>query len=113
PPLDQNSVNLVQRGQVVPTKISVGCGGFLGGLAPAISLRVGDYDPNVDPGDPSYFVGDSASSADTSGFMREADGLYIYNLQVPNRPAGTLVTVLIRPFGGDGPRLHALLRIRR
>jgi hypothetical protein len=53
----------VQRGQVVPVKISIGCNGFLGGLQPAISIRAGDYDPAVDPGDPSYVVPDTSSSA--------------------------------------------------
>ena len=53
----------MQRGQVVPVKISIGCNGFLGGLQPAISIRAGDYDPAVDPGDPSYVVPDTSSSA--------------------------------------------------
>ena len=74
PPLDPDSVNLVTRGQVVPVKITVGCNGFLSGLQPAIALRAGDYDPNVDPDDPSYDVGESGSNADTGGVMREVGG---------------------------------------
>ncbi len=113
PPLNADEVNVVQAGQVVPVRITVGCNGFIGGLHPLISIRAGDYDPNVDPGDPSYEVGENAGSADTDGVMREAGEQYIYNLLVPRAPAGTLFTVLVRPFGGTSPTLHALLRIRR
>jgi hypothetical protein len=66
PPLSSGAFKLVQRGQVVPVKISIGCNGFLGGLHPVISIRAGDYYPAVDPGDPSYVVPDTNSSADTA-----------------------------------------------
>ena len=69
-PLTSGALNLVQKGQVVPVKMTIGCNGFLCGLHPAISIRAGDYDPNVDPSDPSYVVPDIASSADTCGVMR-------------------------------------------
>jgi hypothetical protein len=95
-------------------KMTIGCNGFLSGLHPAISIRAGDYDPNVDPTDPSYVVPDTASSADTSGVMREGNAQYLYNLGVPsNTSAGQLFTVLIRPFGGSAPTLYAVLKIRR
>jgi uncharacterized protein len=113
PPLDPDAVNLVTRGQVVPVKITVGCNGFLSGLRPTILIRSGDYDPNVDPDDPTYEVGDSAGNADTDGVMRESGDQYVYNLRVPTAPAGTLFTVAVRPFGGTAPVLHALLKIRR
>jgi predicted extracellular nuclease len=113
PPIDAASVNLVQSGQVVPVKITVGCNGFLSGLHPAISLRAGDYDPNVDADDPAYAVSDSESNSDTDGVMREVGGQYVYNLRVPTAGAGTLFTVLVRPFGAGGPTLQALLKIRR
>ena len=113
PPLQAGSFNLVQRGRTVPVKITVGCNGFLGGLHPAISLRAGDYDPSVDPSDPSYVVPDSSSAADTSGVMRESDGQYIYNLAVPSSPvSGQLFTILVRPFGGSSPTLTAVLKIK-
>ena len=55
-----------------------------------------------------------ASSADTSGVMREGNAQYMYNLGVPsNTSAGQLFTVLIRPFGGSAPTLYAVLKIRR
>jgi hypothetical protein len=116
PPLHPGAFNVVNRGQIVPVKITVGCNGFLSGLHPAISIRSGDYDPSVDPGDPSYTVPPSASSADTSGVMREvtADQQYIYNLAVPtSTSAGSLYTVLIRPFGGSLPTLYAVLKIKK
>jgi hypothetical protein len=114
PPLTAGALNLVQRGQVVPVKISIGCNAFLGGLHPAISIRAGDYDPAVDPSDPSYVVPDTSPSADTGGVMREGNQHYLYNLGVPsNGSAGQLYTVLIRPFGGSAPTLYAVLKIRR
>jgi uncharacterized protein len=113
-PLTAGAYNLVNRGQVVPVKLTIGCGGFLGGLRPEISIRSGDYDPSVDPGDPSYVVPDTSSSADTSGVMRENGQQYQYNLGVPsNGSTGQLYTVLIRPFGGSAPTLYAVLKIRR
>ena len=112
-PLVTGAYNLVQRGRTVPVKITVGCGAFLGGLHPAISLRAGDYDPAVDPGDPSYVVPDSSSAADTSGVMRESDQQYIYNLGVPSSAvSGQLFTILVRPFGGSSPTLTAVLKIK-
>jgi predicted extracellular nuclease len=116
PPLTPGAFNLVHKGQVVPVKITIGCNGFLSGLSPLISIRSGDYDPNVDPGDPSYTVPDSNSSADTGGVMREqtADQQYVYNLAVPsNAGVGQLYTILIRPFGGSSPTLYAVLKIKK
>src|SRR5204863_6431348 len=114
PPLTDGAFNLVKKGQIVPVKITVGCNGFTSGLHPLISIRAGDYDPNVDPGDPSYTVPDSGSSADTSGVMREGDQQYLYNLAVPsNASVGNLFTVLIRPFGGSAPTLYAVLKIKK
>ena len=106
----------MNRGQIVPAKITVSCNGFLSGLHPAISIRSGDYDPNVDPSDPSYTVPPSGSAADTSGVMREvtANQQYVYNLATPsNAAAGALYTVLIRPFGGSSPTLYAVLKIKK
>jgi predicted extracellular nuclease len=113
PPLQPGAYNLVQAGRTVAVKITVGCNGFLSGLHPAISLRAGDYDPSVDPGDPSYVVPDSSSAADTGGVMRESDQQYVYNLAVPsNATTGQLFTILLRPFGGSSPTLTAVLKIK-
>ncbi|HSC51765.1 MAG TPA: Ig-like domain-containing protein [Gaiellaceae bacterium] len=113
PPLQAGAYNLVQPGRTVPVKITIGCGGFLGGLHPAISLRPGEYDGGVDPGDPSYVLPDSSSAADTGGVMRESDGQYVYNLAVPSSATGgQLYTVLVRPFGGSAPTLYAVLKVK-
>ena len=113
PPLQAGAFNVVQRGRTVPVKITVGCGGFLSGLRPAISLRAGDFDPTVDPSDPSYVVPDSSSNADTGGVMRQSGDQYVYNLAVPsNAASGALYTVLMRPFGGASPTLYAVLKIK-
>ena len=113
-PLVAGSFNVVQKGQVVPVKVTVGCNAFTSGLTPLISIRSGDYDPAVDPSDPSYDLPVSVSSADTAGTMREADGQYIYNLAVPsNATAGQLFTILVRPFGGSAPTLYAVLKIKK
>src|SRR5438128_8361932 len=61
------SFNVVQKGQVVPVKVTVGCNAFTSGLSPLISIRSGDYDPAVDPSDPSYDLPVSVSSADKIG----------------------------------------------
>jgi predicted extracellular nuclease len=114
PPLTAGAFNLVKKGQVVPVKITIGCNGFVSGLSPLISIRQGDYDPSVDPGDPSYEVPPSGSGADTSGVMREGSQQYSYNLAVPsNATVGQLFTVLIRPFGGTAPTLYAVLKIKK
>src|SRR5438874_13512127 len=113
PPLIGGQI-LVKKRQLVAADITSGCNAFTSGLHPLTSLRAGDYDPNVDPGDPSYVVPDTSSSADTSGVMREGDQQYLYNLAVPSNAAvGDLFTVLIRPFGGSAPTLYAVLKIKK
>jgi hypothetical protein len=116
PPLNEGIYNAVQKGQVVPVKINVGCNGvFLSGLQPGIQLLSGDIDPATDPGDATLNVTTtSVSSADTTGVMRQVDGQYIYNLQVPSAPAGTLFTIRVRPFGtAAGGSMYVVLRIRK
>lgn len=115
PPLTAGVYNAVQKGQVVPVKISIGCNGsFLSGLHPAINLKSGDADPNTDLSDPTANVATSVSAADTSGLMREVDGQYIYNLAVPsNATANSLFTVYVRPFGGTSPVMMVVLKIRK
>ncbi len=115
-PLTAGVYNAVQKGQVVPVKITVGCGGtFLGGLHPAIQLLSGDIDPSTDPGDSTLNAPTtSVSAADTSGQMRQVDGQYIYNLQVPGTAtAGTMYTVRVRPFGATGGSMYVVLKIRK
>jgi hypothetical protein len=116
PPLTEGIYNAVQKGQVVPVKINVGCNGvFLSGLHPGIQLLSGDIDPDTDPGDTTLNVTTtSVSAADTNGVMRQVDGQYIYNLQVPSASAGALFTIRVRPFGtAPGGSMYVVLRIRR
>jgi len=115
PPLTAGIYNAVQKGQVVPVKISIGCNGtFLTGLTPLINLKSGDADPNTDLSDPTANVATSVSAADTSGQMRPIDGGYIYNLAVPsNTTAGSLFTIYVRPFGGTAPVMMVVLKIRK
>jgi hypothetical protein len=114
-PINEGVYNLVQKGSVVPVKISVGCNGVaLRGLSPAIQLLNGDIDPDTDPGDSSLNVATtSVSAADTTGVMRAIDGGYIYNLSVPAGSAGTLYTVRVRPFGASGGAMYVVLKIRK
>jgi hypothetical protein len=115
PPLTAGIYNAVQKGQVVPVKISIGCNGtFLTGLTPLINLKSGDADPSTDLSDPTANVATSVSAADTNGQMRPIDGGYIYNLAVPsNATAGSLFTIYVRPFGGTAPVMMVVLKIRK
>jgi hypothetical protein len=105
--------NLVQKGRVVPVKISIGCNGVpLTGLAPAIQLLFGDQTAgNETAADNVETL--SSSAADTTGFMPPADSMYIYNLQVPSTASiGTLYTIRVRPFG-TGADMRIILKIRK
>jgi len=115
PPLTAGIYNAVQKGQVVPVKISIGCNGAaLTGLTPLINLKSGDADPSTDLSDPTVNVASSVSTADTAGQMRPIDGGYIYNLAVPsNATAGSLFTIYVRPFGGTTPVMMVVLKIRK
>ena len=114
-PLRAGAFNMVQKGQVVPVKVNVGCGSsFNSGLSPAIQLLNGELDPNTDTGDPALSVPtESVSSADTTGVMREVDGQYIYNLRVPSGAAGAKYTIRVQPFGAGGGALYVVLQIRK
>jgi len=117
PPLNEGIYNAVQKGQVVPVKISVGCNGAnLTGLTPKIQLLSGDIDPATDPGDSTLNVATaSVSNADTTGQMRAIDGGYIYNLAVPgNATANTLFTIRVTPFGtAGGGSMYVVIKIRK
>ncbi|HEX9330822.1 MAG TPA: hypothetical protein VF896_02965, partial [Anaerolineales bacterium] len=55
----------------------------------------------------------SSSAADTTGIMRTADSMYIYNLQVPSTASiGALYTIRVRPFG-TGADMRIILKIRK
>ena len=84
-PLREGTSNLVQKGRVVPVKISFGCGGHRSGLAPAIQLLNGDFVSSAGTESESNYIDTlSVSNADTTGVMREVDSKYMYNLAIPN-----------------------------
>jgi hypothetical protein len=115
-PLREGAYNKVQKGQVVPVKLHLGCAGvFTGGLAPSIQLLGGDVDAATDPGDSSIDVTtESVSAADTTGVMREVDGQYLYNLRVPSTSTvGQKYTVRVRPFGTSGGARYVVLEVRK
>jgi hypothetical protein len=114
PPVDAAPyVNTVQKGRVIPVKISVSCNGNIANLLPSIQLLTGDKtDGSETTADEieTYTV----SSADTTGVMRAADGGYIYNLRVPD-VANAYYTVRVNPFGGSNAssNMYALLKTRK
>jgi hypothetical protein len=116
PPLDEGMYNTVQKGRVVPVKISIGCDGQnLTDLSPAIQLLKGDAADGTQT-DADAIETLSSSAADTTGFMRAVDDGYIYNLQVPgNAVADDLYTIRVRPFGDSntGASMDVVLKIRK
>jgi VCBS repeat-containing protein len=116
-PLVDGTINKVQKGQVVPVKISVGCGTTnLTGLSPHIQLLNGNNSPENETG--STAVTTSVSSADTGQIMRPVDGGYIYNLRVPSDgTVGKQYTIRVNPFGADANNaatgMYIVLEIRK
>ena len=109
-PVDPGGVTVVQKGQVVPVKVQVGCGvEAWKDLRPTIELAYG--------GD--TYPAESVSAADASGLMRWNEDQYQYNLRVPRRLGGTelakgdLLTVRVEPFGRSGGGLDIVLQIRK
>jgi hypothetical protein len=112
-PLNEGMLNLVQKGKVVPVKLSIGCGSVpLTGLTPAIQLLNGDQTAGTETAADNVETL-SSSAADTTGSMRPAASTYIYNLQVPGTaPIGALYTIRVRPFG-TGADTRIVLQIRK
>ena len=114
PPLDHpTAMNLVQKGSVVPVKITVGCAGvFNSGLTPKISLVPADAATLDDADlDLTLNVPTTVSKADTTGLMRLVDGQYLYNMQVPSA-VGSQYAIVVRPFG-TGSRLTTFVQTRK
>jgi hypothetical protein len=91
---------MVQRGQVLPVMISIGCGTTnLTDLTPHIQLLSGNVSPESEIGS-TIVTSTPVSAADSTQTMRPLDGGYVYNLQVPtNAAANTEYTILVNPFG--------------
>ena len=116
-PLVDGTVNMVQKGQVIPVKISVGCGTTnLTGLSPYIQLLDGNVSPETEAG--STPVTTTSTQADTNQIMRPVDGGYIYNLQVPsNATANKQYTIRVNPFGATADNaatgMYVVIQIRK
>jgi hypothetical protein len=117
PPLQVGKDNMVQKGQVVPVKISVaGCDGLnLAGLNPEIRLAKGDPTAGINEAD--VVVPTSVSAADTTGFMRPVSDGYIYNLRIPSDAtvkANDIYTIRVSPFGiASGQHMVIGVQIRK
>jgi hypothetical protein len=117
PPLVDGSTNMVQKGQVVPVRISIGCGTTnLTNLTPHIELLSGNVSPEIESGSKTVTTS-SVLAADTGQTMRPVDGGYIYNLQVPgNAAANQEFTILVNPFGATADHaatgMYVVIKIR-
>jgi Bacterial Ig domain len=118
PPLVDGSTNMVQKGQIVPVEISIGCGTTnLTNLTPYIQLLSGNVSPESESGSTTVTT-PSVLAADTTQTMRPVDGGYIYNLQVPsNAAANQTFTILINPFGANADHaatgMYVVIKIRK
>jgi VCBS repeat-containing protein len=118
PPLVDGSTNMVQKGQVVPVEISVGCGTMnLTNLTPHIELLSGNVSPEIESGSTTVTTTASVLAADTGQTMRPFDGGYIYNLQVPGDAAvNQEFTIRVNPFGATADHaatgMYAAIKIR-
>jgi hypothetical protein len=118
PPLVDGSTNMVQKGQVVPVEISVGCGTMnLTNLTPHIELLSGNVSPEIESGSTTVTTTASVLAADTGQTMRPFDGGYIYNLQVPGDAAvNQEFTIRVNPFGATADHaatgMYAVIKIR-
>jgi hypothetical protein len=111
-PLTAGARNLVRGGQVVPVRLTAGCGGAgVAGLSPTVALVQGDVDPATSSDDPALVVPAADASGDTGGVMRATGGAYLYNLRVPSGAAGSVFTIRVRPAAGSGP-LDVVLQLR-
>src|SRR5215204_2004982 len=118
PPLMDGSTNMVQKGQVVPVEISVGCGTTnLTNLTPYIQLLSGNVSPEIESGSTTVTT-TSVLAADAGQTMRPVDEGYIYNLQVPsNAAANEEFTILVNPFGATADHaatgMYVVIKIRK
>jgi hypothetical protein len=117
PPLVDGTTNMVQKGQVVPVEISIGCGTTnLTNLTPHIQLLGGNVSPESESGRTTV-TPTSVLAADTTQTMRPVDGGYIYNLQVPSNAAvNQKFTILVNPFGATADHaatgMYVVIKIR-
>jgi hypothetical protein len=118
PPLVDGSTNIVQKGQVIPVEISVGCGATdLTNLTPHIRLLGGNVSPETESGSTTVTT-TPVLAADTTRTMRPNEGGYTYNLQVPNDAAANQqFTIRVNPFGAtadhEASGMYVVIKIRK
>lgn len=108
--LNEGAYNLVQKGRVVPVKVTVECAGTpFTGLATIIQLLKGDFTAG------SESAADEIETCRLRPQIRPNDSRYFYNLQVPsNAYANEIYTVRVRPFGNTKPSdARVILKIHR
>jgi hypothetical protein len=95
-PIQDGVRNIVKQGNVIPVKLQItDCAGHaVLGKTLSIGYIAGDVYDDDSAG--SLVVTDSVSSADTTGFMRQVDGKYMYNLATKALTPGMPYTVVIR-----------------
>ena len=117
-PLVDGSTNMVQKGQIIPVEIFVGCGTTnLTNLTPHIRLLGGNVSPETESGSTTVTT-TSVLAADIGQTMRPIDGGYIYNLQVPNNAAANQkFTIRVNPFGATADHaatgMYVVIKIRK
>jgi hypothetical protein len=102
PMTNQPVTDKLKNNQVLPVKVRItDCNGNPAtNLTPAIRLVEGDQTPIADDGSDTI-TPPSVSTADTTGYMRLADGSYIYNMKVSLAKLNTDYTVIIYPYANQ------------
>ena len=95
-PIQDGVRNIVKQGNVIPVKLQVtNCAGqAVLGKTLSIKYIAGDVYDDADAG--SLVMTESVSNADTNGFMRQADGVYMYNLSTKALSPSMPYTIVIR-----------------
>ena len=96
-PIQDGVRNIVKQGNVIPVKLLLtNCTGQpVLGRTLSIGYVQGDVYDDADAGRPRACP-DSVSNADTTGFMRQVDGKYMYNLATKTMKVNLPYTVVIR-----------------
>jgi hypothetical protein len=97
-PIQDGARNIVKQGNVIPVKLMItDCSGNpVLGKTLSIGYVQGDVYDDADAG--SLTLVDTVSAADTSGFMRQVDSKYMYNLATKTLSPNMPYTVVVRDF---------------
>jgi hypothetical protein len=97
-PLKDGARNVVKLGNVIPVKLSIrDCSGnSLTNKTLSIWVTAGILNPEDVTNTTDLVTANSVSSADTTGFMRLADGQYMYNLATKGLTTGLPYTIVIK-----------------